>query len=78
MIRACFPIVCNECGDDIWPDDEIMRATYRVSDQGVMKDFRVILCADCGTLYRESQEYGCDAEETENEQSPISREQGAQ
>lgn len=71
MIRACFPIgglrytlLCNECGDDIWPRDEIMLATYRVSDQGVMKDFRVILCADCGTLYRESQEYGSDAEET--------------
>jgi hypothetical protein len=72
MIRACFPIVCNEWGDDIWPGDEILRAIYRVSEQGVMKDHRVILCADCGTLYKESQEYGSDAEETQAEQSPIS------
>jgi hypothetical protein len=72
MTRACFPIVCNECGDDIWPGDEIMRAIYRVSKYGIMNYFTVILCADCGTLYRESQEYGSDAEETESEQSPSS------
>lgn len=52
---------CNECEEPIFPGEKLLHATYRVSRYGVMKDHRVILCADCGTLYIESQEYGSDA-----------------
>ena len=69
MLRAC-----NECEEPIFPGEKLLHATYRGPDgKGGMKDFRVILCEDCGTLYKESQEYGSDAEETQLEQSPSSR-----
>lgn len=59
---------CNECEEPIFPGEKLLHATYRITDgKGGMKDHRVILCADCGTLYIESQEYGSDAEETSSQ-----------
>ena len=64
--RATLPCVCFECGEDIYPGQEILKATYRQPDGwGSMKNFRVILCADCGTLYKESQEYGSDGKDNQ-------------
>ena len=57
---------CNECDEPIFPGEMILWATYRGTDgKGGLKNFRVPLCAECGTLYIESQEYGSNGKDNQ-------------
>lgn len=54
--RAQTVDVCKECGNDIWPNDVILRARYAIPRLWGIAYVVVTLCQDCGKLYEESQE----------------------
>lgn len=49
---------CKECGEDIWPADEILVVREIVTNGAGRYLRREIYCKDCGELWIESQEMG--------------------